>query len=86
MRFAEQAAVRITSNALLRFDHVQREPDQIVAQDAGSLVFGWVRTQLLQRVDHERRCVGPSPVQRALTRAGTLGHALEGKPPESDLG
>ena len=86
MRFAEQAAIRITPNALLRFDHVQREPDQIVAQDAGSLVFGWVRTQFLQRVDHERRCVGPPPVKRALTCARALGDALEGKPPESDIG
>src|ERR1700730_2250093 len=86
MRFAKQTAVRITPNALLRLDHVQREPDQIVAQNAGSLVFGRVRTQLLQRVDHERRRVGPPPVQRALAGACALGDALEGKPPESDLG
>src|SRR5260370_41662083 len=85
MRFAKQTAVRITPNALLRFDHVNREPDQVVAQKAGSYVFGRVRAQLLQRVYHQRRCVGPPSVQRALTCARTLGDALEGKPPESDL-
>ena len=86
MRFAQEASVRITSYSLLCFDHVDRESDQIVAQNAGSGVFGWVGTQLLQRVDHERRCVRPPPVQRALTCARTLGDALEAKPSESDLG
>src|SRR5271156_1580550 len=86
MRFAEEAAVRITPNALLRFDHMNGEPDQIVAQNAGSPVFGWVRTQLLQRVDHERRGVRPPPVQRALTCARTLGDAFEAEPSKSDLG
>jgi hypothetical protein len=42
MRFAKEASVRITSHSLLRFDHVDRESDQIVAQNAGSGVFGWV--------------------------------------------
>jgi len=42
MRFAQEASVRITPNALLRFDHVNREPDQIVAQNTGPGVFGWV--------------------------------------------
>jgi hypothetical protein len=86
MRFAKQAPVRITLNALLRFDHVNRQADQIFAQKAGPYVPGWVRTQLLERVEHERRCVRPPAVQRALTCAGALGDALEGKPSESDLG
>ena len=42
MRFAKEASVGIAPDALLRFDHVQREPDQIVAQDAGSRVVSWV--------------------------------------------
>jgi hypothetical protein len=86
MRFAEEASVRITPDALLRFDHVNREPDQVIAQNAGPPVSGWVWTQLLQRVDDQRRRVRPPPVQRALTGARTLGDALEAKPSESDLG
>ena len=42
MRFAQEASVRITPDALLRLDHVNGEPDQVVAQNAGPLVFGRV--------------------------------------------
>jgi hypothetical protein len=42
MRFAQEASVRVTPDALLRLDHVNGEPDQVVAQNAGPLVFGRV--------------------------------------------
>ena len=42
MRFAKEASVRITPDALLRLDHVHREPDQVVAQNTGPPVSGWV--------------------------------------------
>src|SRR6202035_5433154 len=86
MRLAKQAPVRITPNALLRFDHVTCEPDQIIAENAASRIRSRVCTQLLQRVDHQRRRVGPAPVQRALACARTFSDTLESKPTESDLG
>jgi hypothetical protein len=85
VRFAEQAAVRITPDALLRLDHVAREPDQVIAQHARPLVGCRVRAQLLQDVDHHGRRVRPPPVERALAGGRTLGNTLEREPPETDL-
>ena len=86
MRLAEQTAIRVALDPCSRLAHVDGQPDQVVAQNAGPLVYAGVPTQLVERVDHHRRRVRPPPVQRALTGARPFGNAVEGKPPESNLG
>ena len=83
--FAEQAAVGVAFGAVLGLDHVAGDPDEVVAEDAGPGVMGWVRAEFLECVYDQGCRVGPAPVQGTLPCAGALGDALEGEPPESDL-